>query len=54
MEMKSLNKSVCEELFGGELDVTEKTLDPLESEKSQVRQYRNWLHEKNEKQLELL
>ena len=54
IEMKNLNKSVCEKLFGGELDVTEKTLDPFESDKSQVRQYRDWLHERNEKQLELL
>ena len=37
MEFKNLNKSVCKELFGGELDVTEKTLDPFESDKSQVR-----------------
>ena len=54
MEFKNLNKSVCEELFGGELDVTEKTLDPFESDKSQVRQYQDWPHERNEKQLELL
>ena len=54
MEFENLNKSVCEELFGGELDVTEKTLDPFESDKSKVRQYRDWLHERNEKQLEML
>ena len=45
---------MCEELFGGELDVTEETPGPIETDKSQVRQYRNWLHERNEKQLEIL
>ena len=45
---------MCEELFGGELDVTEETVDPFETDKSQVRQYRDWLHERNEKQLEIL
>ena len=45
---------MCEELFGGELDVTEKTLDPFESDKSQLRQYRDCLHERNERQLEIL
>ena len=54
MEFKNLNKSVCEELFGGELDVTEETPDPFETDKSQVRQYRNWLHQRNEQQLEIL
>ena len=43
---------MCEELFGGDLDVTEMTPDPFESDKSQVRQYRDWLHERNERQLE--
>ena len=52
--MKNSNKSVCEELFGGELDMTGKTLEQFESDKSQVRQYRDWLHERNEKQLKLL
>ena len=37
-------------MFGGELDVTEKTLDPFEADKSQVRQYRDWLHVRNNKQ----
>ena len=45
---------MCEEFFGGELDVTEKTPDPFESDKSQVRQYRDWLHEMNERQLDIL
>ena len=41
-------------MFGGELDVTEETLDPFETDKSQVRQYRDWHHQRNEKQLEIL
>ena len=41
-------------MFGGELDVTEKTPDPFESDKSHVKQYRDWLHERNERQLEIL
>ena len=45
---------MCEEMYGGELDVTEKTPNPFESNKSQVWQYRNWLHERNERQLEIL
>ena len=40
-------------MFGGELDVTEETVDAFETDKSQVRQYRNWLHERDEKQLEI-
>ena len=36
---------MCEEMFGGELDVTEKMPAPFESEKSQVRQHRDWLHQ---------
>ena len=32
----------------------EKTPDSFESDKSQVRQYRDWLHERNERQLEIL
>ena len=53
MEFKNFNKSLCEELFGGELDVTERA-GSVRERKSQVRQYRDWLHERNEKQLELL
>ena len=34
--------------------VTEETPDPFETDKSQVRQYRDWLHVRNEKQLEIL
>ena len=34
-----MKRSMCEELFSGEIDVTEKAPDPFESEKSQVRQY---------------
>ena len=45
---------MSEEIFGGELDVTEETPDPFETDKSQVRQYRDWLHKRNEKQLEIL
>ena len=45
---------MCEEMFGGELDVTEEMLDPFETEKSQVQQYRDWLHMRNENQLEIL
>ena len=41
-------------MFGGELDVTEETPDPFETDKSQVQQYRDWLHVRNEKQLEIL
>ena len=37
MENCILNKTICEELFGGELDVTEETPDPFETDKSQVR-----------------
>ena len=36
------------------MDVTEETPDPFETDKSQVRQYRNWLHQRNEQQLEIL
>ena len=31
MEHYNLNKTMCEELFGGELDVTEETVDPFET-----------------------
>ena len=34
--------------------MTEETLDAFETDKSQVRQYRDWLHERNEKQLKIL
>ena len=34
--------------------MTEETVDAFETDKSQVRQYRDWLHERNEKQLEIL
>ena len=34
--------------------MSEETLDPFETDKSQVRQYRDWLHERNDKQLEIL
>ena len=46
MEYNKLNNSICEELFGGELDVVEV---PDDFEKSQARQYRNWLHQLNER-----
>ena len=54
MENYNLNETMCEELFGGELDMTEETPDPFETDKSQIRQYRDWLHERNEKWLEIL
>ena len=53
MENLNLNKTMCEEMFGGELDVTEETSDPFETDKSQVRQYRNWLHQRKDQQLEI-
>ena len=43
MENENLNKSFCEDLFGGELDVVEMP-DSIDCEKSQARQHRNWLH----------
>ena len=36
-------------MFGGERDVTEKTPESFESEKSQARQHRDWLHQLNER-----
>ena len=45
---------MCEEMFGGELGVAEKTPDPFASEKSQVRQYLDWLHQRNERELQIL
>ena len=39
MENSNLNRSLCEEMFGGDMDVTEKVSELLENEKSQVRQY---------------
>ena len=49
-----MNKSMCEEIFGREMDVPEKAPEPFKSDKSQVRQYRDWLHVRNERQLEIL
>ena len=54
MEMSNLSKSRCEEICGEELDVTEKTPDPFESDKSQIRQYRDRLLERNDRQVEIL
>ena len=54
MEFKNLNETMYEEMFGGEFEVTEETVDAVETDKSQVRQYRDWLHERNDKQLEIL
>ena len=54
MEISDLNKSLCEELFGGEMDVTEKAPDFIQGEDSQVKQYRAWLYERNRKELENL
>ena len=39
---------MCEELFGGELDVTKEPGEDM-PEKSQARQHRDWLHQLNEK-----
>ena len=36
MEFKNLNKTMCEEMFGGELDVMEETVDAFETDKPQV------------------
>ena len=47
-DFQKLNKSMCEELFGGELDVTEEPGEDM-PEKSQARQHRDWLHQLNEK-----
>ena len=54
MEISDLNKSLCEELFGGELYVTEKAPDFLQGENSQVKQYREWLYGRNRKELKSL
>ena len=54
MEFSNIKKSMYEEIFGGELDVTEKVPEPFESDKSRVKQYQDWLHERNERQLEIL
>ena len=40
MEYENLNKSLCEELFGGEVNVAE---EPLE-DKSQARRHRDEMH----------
>ena len=45
---------MCEEMFGGEIDVTEMALEQFESDKSQVRQYCDWLHERNGREPEIL
>ena len=47
MENENLNKSLCEELFGGELDVVE-VPDSIECEKSQAGHHRDWLYWLNE------
>ena len=54
MEISDLNKSLCEELFGREMNVTEKAPDFLQGENFQVKQCREWLYEKNWKELESL
>ena len=54
MEISILNKSFFEELFGGEMDITDKAPDFLQGENSQVKQYREWLYEKNRMKLESL
>ena len=41
MENLNLNKSMSDEIFGEELDVKLKAPEPFESDKSQVRQYRD-------------
>ena len=51
MECSNLNKSMCEEMFGGKIDMTGKAPDPFESEKFQVKYYQNWLHERNGREM---
>ena len=41
-------------VLGGELDVTEKAPETFKSNKSKVRQYQDWLHERNAMELEIL
>ena len=50
LENLNLNKSMCAEMFGGELDITEEP----EGEKSQVRQHRDWLHELQDRDMDIL
>ena len=50
MEKSNLNKSFCEEMFRGELDVTEEP----EKEKSQARQHCDWLHERHTRETGIL
>ena len=46
MEYNKLNKSMCEEMLGGEMDVVEVEVpDEFDNEKSQARQHRDWLHD---------
>ena len=41
-------------MYGGEIDVTEKVHDMFKSEKSEVRQYRDWLHKRIGRELGIL
>ena len=54
IEIPDLNQSLCEELFVGQMDVTEKAPDFLHGENAQVKQYREWLYKRNRKKLESL
>ena len=45
---------MCEEMFDGEIDVADKAPDLFKSEKSQVKQYQDWLHERNGRELDIL
>ena len=50
MDNDELNKSLCEEMFSGEIDVTEKP----DGDKSQARKHRDGLHKFNYKDLGIL
>ena len=50
MEIDKLNKSMCEELFSGRLDVTEEH----RGVKSYVRRQRDWLHRHNAEDMRVL
>ena len=53
MVYNKLNKSMCEEMFGGEMDVVE-VPDELNNEKSEARQHRDWLHDLHNRDMEKL
>ena len=51
MEYNKLNKNMCEEIFGGEMDVVE-VPDELDNKKSQARQHCDWLHNLHNRDVE--